>query len=217
METAIRNIRQLCPQNLKLALPDLITRVQHFGLSQHQFMRGCSNTNEPIMDTDMIAIPTFHGDINLGHWYLAIIYRAQRPMKGYILDSLGHSQERTEYIHNVLAAIELVVDEWTYYPSILQYELECGPRVIFHLCDIIDQLREGVHIEFALGNMSRYHITSTALSEQSRQIMYDAINNRLDSDNLVNFVTSDNDTVPSNRQKPERRINKQSNQTHVPQ
>ena len=213
MEEAINNIRTLCPQDFKLASPGLITQVQHFGLTQQQFLEGCSNTNKPIMETDAIAIPTFHGNISLGHWYLTIITKTQGKTNGYILDSLGHSQEQTMYVHNVLAAININVMEWTFYPTILQYELECGPRVVFHLCDIIDQLRDGVHIEFSLSNMSQYNISRTALSAQSRMMMYNAIHNNLNSNNLVNFVANDDDDMNFNQSQRRPTANEQPNPT----
>ena len=213
METAIDNIRTLCPHDFKLASPGLITQIQHFGLTQQQFLEGCSTTNEPATRTDTIAIPTFHGDINLGHWYLAIIHCTQETMNGYIVDSLGHSQERTEYVHHALAAINIDVAEWKYYPSIPQYELECGPRVIFHICDIIDQIRDGVHVEFALGNMSQYKIDRTALSTQSRLVMHNAINDCLDPDMIINFVSHDDNDFNPNRPHQRCNTNKEINQT----
>ena len=199
METAINNIRALCPQDFKLASPGLITQIHHFGLTQQQFLDGCSDANGPATSTDTIAIPTFHGDINLGHWYLAIIYCTQETMNGYIVDSLGLSQERTEYVHYALAAIDIEVTEWRYYPSIPQYELECGPRVIFHMCDIIEQIRDGVHVEFALGNTSRYTIGRKTFSTNSRLVMHNAINNCLDPDMIINVVPHDDDDINTDR------------------
>ena len=81
------------------------------------------------------------------------------------------------------------------------------------MCDIIDQLRDGVHIKFALGNMSQYNIDRKALSTQSRLVMQDAINNCLDSDNLINLVLNVDNDININQSHRQCKTSKQSHQS----
>ena len=118
METAIQNIRRLCPHNFKLASPGIITQIYHFGMTQRQFFQECSNAGETIVDTNTIAIPTFFGNINCRNWYLAIINKQCGTTNRYILDSIGYSQECTVYVHKTLSQININVEEWKYYTSI---------------------------------------------------------------------------------------------------
>ena len=198
METAINNIRNLCPQHFKLATPGIITQIHHFGLTKQQFLQECASVGEEVSDTDTIAIPTFFGDISNGHWYLAIIQRQHGVTNGYMIDLTGYSPERTSYVHHALGQVDINVDDWTYFASVRQHELECGPRVIYTICDVLDQLQDGSHIEFALGNLSKYNVTPEILSRQSRATMQDAIENRLDADNLINFLIMDDINDESN-------------------
>ena len=191
MEEVVKNIRRLCPKQFKLATPGIITQIHHFGLTKQQFIQECTSTGEAILDTDTIALPTFFGDIINGHWYLAIVHHQHGITNEYVVDSIGYSQEQTTYVHNALSQVNVNIDEWTYFASIRQHELECGPRVIHNICDIIDQLQDEVHIKFVLGNLSKYNVTAGILLKQSRATMHEAIKNRLNADCLLNFVDED--------------------------
>ena len=197
MELAIANIRRLCPPNLKLATAGISTQIHEFGLTKQQFFRECSSMGEEVIETNIIALPTFFGNITSGHWYLAIIHQQHGVTSGYIVDSAGYSNERTSYVHAALSQVDITINEWTYFPSIRQYELECGPRVIHTICDIIDQLQNDVHIEFILGNLEKYRITTEILSRQSRTTMQTAIENCLNVDTLINFIQEDEDANDS--------------------
>ena len=49
----------------------------------------------------VIIASIFHGPISFGHWFLTIIDYTGNPGNGYIIDSLGYSQERYMYVCDI--------------------------------------------------------------------------------------------------------------------
>ena len=68
---------------------------------------------------------------------------------------------------------------WRYCSTIRQKEVECGPRTIMNLCDIINRLQEGKAIPKIMQDISKYDINDVVLSQQSRVWMHRAVSDTL--------------------------------------
>ena len=61
------------------------------------------------------------------------------------------------------------MSQWNYVPNIPQIELECGPRTITNIYDILDQIKDGVTLKIALKNISNYNVDKTLYASESRR------------------------------------------------
>ena len=58
---------------------------------------------------------------------------------------------------------------WHFIQSIHQVELECGPRVMTHIYNIMDQIKGHIPLQTALENINNYNIDPTVFTSKSRQ------------------------------------------------
>ena len=178
MRHAIEHLRQIFPPTVYLDDPSTIMEASSFNISLNQILQGCRVSEAQFLSGSILIFPTFYGPHINGHWYLSILHRDQTHYKGYILDSLGFSHGRNTYISNVFSTREITA-QWNYCETILQYEVECGPRTITHICDVIDRLRQQERLETALNSFGSYHIDRKELSTQSREWMHRVVTNNL--------------------------------------
>ena len=88
---------------------------------------------------------------------------------GCIIDSLGLKQNRIKYTKDTINKLNIRVSQWNFVPSILQIELECGPRTITHIYDLLDQAKDNVPLKIALENISNYNVDETLYASESRR------------------------------------------------
>ena len=74
-----------------------------------------------------------------------------------------------------------------YCRTIQQAEVECEPRTITNVCDIIDRLRERETITAALQNISEYNMEDNVLAQKSREWMHRDVTNTLLSPYTFHF------------------------------
>ena len=70
------------------------------------------------------------------------------------------------------------MSQWNFVPSILQIELECGPRTITHIYDLLDQAKDNVPLKIALENISNYNVDETLYASESRRWAQSFLSNK---------------------------------------
>ena len=101
MEYALENLRCFCPTNVHIAHPSTISEAHLFNTNINQILQNCDLDKSHLQTDQIIMFPTFHGDHTFGHWFLTILRTSPTCISGYIIDSLGHSNQRTEFIQEI--------------------------------------------------------------------------------------------------------------------
>ena len=203
MRQAVNHLRRYCPPSVYLADPSTITEAISFHISLNQIFQGCGVTEAQFLSGSILIFPTFYGSYSNGHWYLSILRRDDTQYKGYVLDSLGFSLERTTQISDVFSSRGISAN-WNYCDTILQCEVECGPRTITNICDIVDRLRQQQDLESILCSISSYHIQRREISTQSREWMHRAVINNLPSPYTFYFALIEDERAHEQRQPTKR-------------
>ena len=178
MSRAVNNLSPLCPNNVYIAHPSILSEAQHFNITLSQLLQGCNFPTPSLQPGQIIFFPTFFGDYNFGHWYLTILLHDNDCITGYIFDSLGHSTRRITFVDNIFCSCGIQVD-WRYCVSIRQTKVEYDPRTVMNIWDLVKRLHDREPIHDAIRNMSEYEADRHIISHQSHAWMHGAVTNTL--------------------------------------
>ena len=130
-------------------------------------------------DLYTILSQCFFGSHVCGHWFFCIINESNFSRTLYCIDPLPNLSEKREMISNFLHRIGYYPIEILHAPCIQQCKLECGPRTIVSIHDIIDQLINGAVLGGALRTLNTYHISSHAYASHARSWLFCLLDNDL--------------------------------------
>ena len=129
MNAAITSIRKkIINKNIYIADADVSTCIlkYRYGWEQINNMFGTEAWIPNL--AGLILIPTFTGDMSHGHWHLTIFSTLQSNMKGYMIDSLGYSDNSMKASQKILRNLFPNLQDIEYIPSPTQIETKCGAR-----------------------------------------------------------------------------------------
>ena len=170
MEIIINKIRRTTPPEVLLLHPLATSYSLAFNYNSEVILTlsNYDNQNSDISNKFIIT-PIFHGPITLGHWYLAILDNTTPTPAGYVIDSLGYQRERYKLAcrfykkfsgHNNIT--------WHSVETNLQTEVECGPRTIYHISDVIEQWKSLQHGKEAVLSSMSYDVPPYLLTTHAR-------------------------------------------------
>ena len=149
--------------------------VMNFNVSWANILH-TSNLSHPDLDaTAIYIVPAFSGHHNFGHWFLTILSVSEHGTVLYIHDTLASSPEKTSFAQAFYAKIGFTIDQLEHIRCVPQDELECGPRTIVAIHDIVDQLNDGHRIERIAQTIATYEIPRHIFATHSRRWLYDLI------------------------------------------
>jgi len=84
-------------------------------------------------------IPIYSGASNFGHWTLAIIHKWNHHCSAWIIDSLGGTNLNSPQANTIarMFSSSRITFNWVACTPTLQTEIECGPRTMKAMYDII--------------------------------------------------------------------------------
>ena len=127
------------PNNVFISHPSILYQAHLFNTSLTQIFQECNMSPCTLLSGQTVLFPTFSGNYLSGHWFLSIIQKIDDHISGFIIDSLGYSCQRNEYVVQIFQHQNMNI-RWQFCKTILHTEVECGPRTILHMCDIVDQI-----------------------------------------------------------------------------
>ena len=144
MEIMINNLKKHTTDNCFIATPYAFSYANSSNIAWHHVLNFCASHDLSKDTNGIFLFPTFTGQLTFGHWHLTVLKKQDVGTYGYIIDSLGINNERIKYSKETCKKIEIEVNQWKFIPSISQIGLECGPRVVTRIYDIIDHLKDKI-------------------------------------------------------------------------
>jgi len=97
-------------------------------------------------------IPIFEGKAVAGYWVTAIIHKQGRHRRGYIMDSLGNANTHAPIFRKIQELFKSNSSSfaWTSIPCFPQVEVECGPRTIMHIAQVLEELDKGSSLDVCM-------------------------------------------------------------------
>ena len=86
-------------------------------------------------------IPIFEGRDTTGHWFVTIIRKQGRHRRGYVMDSLGSTNLNSPILRKIRDLFKSAESSfaWKSISCFPQTEVECGPRTIMHIAQLIEE------------------------------------------------------------------------------
>jgi len=153
MTRAVNNMRvKITTSNIFIATPMASSIIAHWAPSQGweefaKIFRSIKVVREK--PNGYYLIPIFKGEARDGHWSNAMIYKAYRDCRGWMMDSLGTGGTTSETAEKIKKAFSKnrLKCKWIPVRCQAQQEVECGPRTVWGMVSICQAIKDGLSIE----------------------------------------------------------------------
>jgi len=153
MSRAINNMRiKLTTSEIFIATPMASSIIAHWDPSQGweefaKIFRSIRAVREK--PNGYYLIPIFTGEARDGHWSFAMIYKAYRDCRGWMMDSLGTGGTRSDTATKIKKAFSKnrLKCKWVPVKCQAQQEVECGPRTVWGMVSICQAIRDEMPVE----------------------------------------------------------------------
>jgi len=160
MTRAVNNMRvNLTTSNVFIATPVASSLIAHWAPSQGweefaKIFRSVRAVREK--PNGFYLIPIFKGEARNGHWSFAMIYKAYRDCRGWMVDSLGTGGTTSETAVKIKKAFSKnrLKCKWIPVKCQAQQEVECGPRTVWGMVSICRAVEEGLSAEEVIAKAS---------------------------------------------------------------
>jgi len=160
MTRAVNNMRvNLTTPNVFIATPMASSLIAHWAPSQGweefaKIFRSVRAVREK--PNGFYLIPIFKGEARNGHWSFAMIYKAYRDCRGWMVDSLGTGGTTSETAVKIKKAFSKnrLKCKWIPVKCQAQQEVECGPRTVWGMVSICRAVEEGLSAEEVIAKAS---------------------------------------------------------------
>ena len=177
MEKAISRLQPHTDDNTYILEPNTMLAIMNFNVTWQSVINQTKSSRPDASLPTTYIIPAFSGHHANGHWFFSILLVSNTKNTVYMHDTLAYSPDKTSLVQAFYDKIGRPINQWKFTNCIPQCELECGPRTITSIHDVLSQLNAGHDVDHAMQRIEKYDISDNEYATHARRWLYDMVTN----------------------------------------